>query len=293
MNAIKSALIPRLMRYGSKIPDSQYLRLLFYLKMGYWPNMKNPRTFSEKLQWLKLHDRRPEYTTMVDKCSVKEYVSNIIGGEHVIPTIDIWKNAEDIEWEKLPNQFVLKTTHGGGSGGVIICKDKNSLERDAVISKLNKSLQQDIYKEYREWPYKNVLRQILAEPYLTNDGHPLVDYKIHNFNGKPEFILLCRNRYGENGMTDDFYSPEWEHLELKRPGHENPGGQDRPQELNEMLDLARQLSKGIPFLRTDFYIINNKVYFGELTFYPASGMSHFEPDIWDIQFGEKLKLDNI
>ncbi len=291
MIAIKSALIPRLMRYGTFIRDSQYLRLLFYLKMGYWPNLKNPRTFSEKLQWLKLHDRRPEYTTMVDKYSVKEYVADIIGKEHVIPTIGIWKKAEEIEWEELPNQFVLKTTHGGGSGGVIICKDKNSIDRSEVISLLNISLRQDIYKEYREWPYKNVPRQIIAEPYLTNDGHPLEDYKIHNFNGSPEFILLCRNRYGKNGMTDDFYSTEWEHLDLRRPGHENPGGQDKPHELNEMLDLARQLSKGKPFLRTDFYIINHKVFFGELTFYPASGMSHFEPEFWDTKFGDLLLLN--
>lgn len=291
MNRIKLALIPRLMKWGGWIPDSIYLKLLFYLKMGQCPDLKKPVSFNEKLQWLKLHDRKLEYTIMVDKYAVKEYVAQKIGKDYIIPTIGLWNKPEEIDWETLPNQFVLKTTHGGGGGGIIICKDKNEIDKEKAIQQLNNSLRQDIYRDYREWPYKNVPRRIMAEPYLTDNGKPLEDFKVHNFNGSPQFILLCRDRFSLTGLTDDFYTPEWKHLEVKRPGKDNPGGHEQPKNLPEMLSLAKILSKDIPFIRTDFYSINGKVFFGELTFYPASGMSHFEPEAWDVQFGKILKLD--
>lgn len=290
MSRLKATLTNRLMRYGKRIPDSLYIRLLFFLKMGYWPNLRNPKTFNEKLQWLKLYNRQQNYTMMVDKLAAKEYVGKVIGDDHIIPTIGVWKRPEDIEWNQLPTQFVLKTTHGGGNCGVVICKDKTCFNRSDAIAKLNRSLNQDIYNDYREWPYKNVPRRIIAEPFLTDNGRMLEDYKIHNFNGVPRFILLCRDRFLTTGMTDDFYSVEWEHLDVKRPGHDNHGGHECPKELPEMLELAKELSMGIPFIRTDFYIINHKVYFGELTFFPASGLSHFEPEKWDVIFGKMLNL---
>ena len=270
--------------------DSVYLRLYYYFKMGKVLHLNHPRTFNEKLQWLKLYNRQPEYTMMVDKYAVKDYVSNIIGKEHIIPTIAVWEKPEDINWDTLPPQFVLKTTHGGGSLGVIICKDKESFDKDKAIKKLTTSMKSDLYREFREWPYKNVRKRIIAEPFMTDGGKDLKDYKIHNFNGLPKFILLCRDRYAESGLTEDFYSTDWTHLEMKRPNLKNPGGHDCPKELKEMLSYAKQLSQNIPFVRTDFYIINGKVYFGELTFFPAGGMSKFEPEKYDEILGSWLTL---
>lgn len=274
------------------LPDAIYLRVLFRLKMGYWMNLNNPETFNEKIQWLKLYDHRSEYTTMVDKYSTKEYVVKIIGKEYIIPTLGVWERPEDIEWEKLPNQFVLKTTHGGGSTGVVICKEKCTFNRVEAIKKLQKSLKTDTYKLLREWPYKNVPRRILAEKYMADGNECLEDYKVHCFNGIPRFILLCRDRNKKSGMTDDFYSTTWEHIEVKRPGHTNPGGKKRPEELELLLSLSKKLSYNIPFIRIDFYIINHRVYFGELTFYPASGLSKFEPESYDRLFGSWMNIND-
>jgi len=142
--------------------DEFYLKLIYLFELHKWPDLKNPKTFNEKLQWLKLHDRRPEYTTMVDKYAVKEYVARIIGDEHIIPTLGVWNSFDEIDFNKLPNQFVLKTTHGGGGMAVVICKDKNNFNRQRAKQILDKSLKSDIYTNYREWPYKmyqNVLLQ--------------------------------------------------------------------------------------------------------------------------------------
>ncbi len=271
-------------------PDSLYLRLYYFLKMGKVLHLKDPISFNEKLQWLKLYNRNPLYTIMVDKYEVKNYVSSIIGKDHVIPTIAVWDNIEEIDWDVLPRQFVLKTTHGGGGCGVVICRDKMLFDKGEAIKRLSASMKSNIYTEFREWPYKNVKKRIIAERFLTNDGEELIDYKIHSFNGIPKFILLCRNRFSETGLTEDFYSIKWEHLDIKRPNRDNPGGIRRPKELEEMLSYARLLSKDIPFVRTDFYIVKGIVFFGELTFFPASGMSLFEPEDYDRIFGTWLTL---
>ena len=274
-------------------PDKLFLEIKFRLMMGQKLNLKNPKTFNEKLQWLKLYNRKPEYTTMVDKYAVKDYVASKIGQEYIIPTLGIWNSVDEIEWDKLPNQFVLKTTHGGGGGGVVICKDKTTFDIKAAKQKLQKSLKSDIYLNFREWPYKDVPKRIIAEKYMTDESNDLEDYKIHTFNGVPKFILLCRDRF-KGKMIDDFYSTDWDLLDVRRPGHPNsPTPQNPPKELVEMLRLSEILSKDIPFLRVDFYTSNNKVYFGELTFYPASGMSKFEPEIWDKVFGDWLIFDDV
>lgn len=273
-------------------PDKLFLQFKFRLLMGKKLNLKAPKTFNEKLQWLKLYNRRPEYTMMVDKYAVKQYIANKIGDQYVIPTLGLWSKVEDIDWDSLPNQFVLKTTHGGGSCGVVICKDKSTFDKEAARLKLQESLDSDIYINYREWPYKDVPKRIIAEQYLTNNGHELEDYKIHNFNGVPKLILVCKNRFEESPMIDDFYSIDWQLLDIRRPGHPNSSSpQETPEKLEEMLLLAEQLSKNIPFLRTDFYMIQGKVYFGELTFFPAAGMSKFEPEEWDEVLGNWLSLD--
>ena len=287
----KKILIYFLNKSARLFSDKRFLQMKFRLEMGQKLDLDNPKTFNEKLQWLKLYNRKPEYTTMVDKYAVKEYVANIIGIEHIIPTLGVWNSVEEIDWDVLPNQFVLKTTHGGGGGGIVICKDKVVFDKDKAKKTLQKSLDSDIFWNYREWPYKNVPKRIIAEQFMSNNGMDLEDYKIHCFNGDPKFILVCSNRYGKGAMIDDFYSPGWELMDVRRPGHpKSDRASKTPQQLKQMLKLAKILSKDIPFLRVDFYIINNQIYFGELTFFPASGMSKFEPEEWDYTFGNYLKL---
>lgn len=270
--------------------DKMYLKLKWKLRMDYPLNLENPQTFNEKLQWLKLYDRRPEYTQMVDKVEAKKYVANIIGKEHIIPTLAVYDSAEDIDFDALPNQFVLKCTHD--SGGIVVCRDKSKLDREAAIKELSRGLKVNYFFQNREWPYKNVKPRIIAEQYMSNDvGEDLADFKVHNFNGVPEVILVCRDRYKETGLTEDFFNSKWEHLDISRPDHPWASSPiECPKELEEMLRLSEQLAKDIPFVRTDFYTIDHKVYFGEITFYPSSGMKAFVPDVWDRTFGDWVKL---
>lgn len=288
----KKILVFLLNKSARLFKDETFLKIKFRLEMGQKLDLNNPKTFNEKLQWLKLYNRKPEYTTMVDKYAVKDYVANIIGKEHIIPTLGVWNSVDEIDWNALPNQFVLKTTHGGGGGGVVICKNKAMLDKEKAKKRLQKSLDGDIYLNYREWPYKDVPKRIIAEQFMSNNGKDLEDYKIHCFNGEPKFILVCSNRYGAGAMVDDFYSPDWELMDVRRPGHpKSEKASKAPEQLEQMLELSRILSKNIPFLRTDFYVIDNKIYFGELTFFPASGMSKFEPQDWDYKFGNYINLN--
>ena len=276
-------------------PDKLYLTLLFRFKMGYWINWKNPKTFSEKLQWLKLYDRKSEYTAMVDKYAVKEYVSRIIGEEYIIPTLGVWDRPEDIDWDSLPQKFVLKTTHGGGGSGVVICKDKTTFDKANAIAKLKKSLNKCIYKSLREWPYKNVPKKVIAEVYLENTTHQvndydLKDYKFFCFNGRPEFcqVISGRNRK----MCVDFYNLEWEHQPFHEP-KDYPFSETKHKKpfcFEQMSRLASILSDDLSFLRVDFYELGDKVYFGELTFFPTSGYGGFNPNEWDRKLGEMIKL---
>lgn len=277
--------------YGltSFIPAKWYVMMKYYKNFGRLPDLKHPKTFNEKLNWLKLHDRNPRYSSLVDKYEAKNVVGKIIGFEHIIPTLGVWDRAEDIDFDNLPNQFVLKTTHD--SGTVIVCKDKRKLDVQSAIKKLRDSLRRDFYLETREWPYKNVKRRIIAEEFMTDGGQDIQDYKIHCFNGTPKVILVCKDRFKGDGLTEDFYNQEWEHLDIKRPKHPNSAGPiARPPELQEMLELSKKLSEGFSFVRTDFYTINHQVYFGELTLYPASGSVAFEPEKWDEIFGDWLGI---
>ncbi len=431
--------------YLKNMPDDVYLSRMFKAKVGYTLNLAFPKTFNEKLQWLKLHDRKPTYTTMVDKYAVKDYVASIIGEQYIIPTLGVWDNFDDIDFDALPNQFVLKCTHD--SGGLVICKDKSKLDIKKAKKKINKSLHRNYYYMLREWPYKNVKPRIIAEKYMedhstselrdykffcfggiakcykvdfdrfishkanyfTPDGdlmklgeeicppdfdkaipapenldrmkefaeklsaempflradfydvdgqvyfgeltfypasgfgkfiyegndellgswiklpgkygggycliykdvlcvldtaksdevqnvderqnRSLDDYKIHSFNGEPKVILVCRDRFSELGLTEDFFDQEWHHFDVQREKHPNSGESiSRPKELDKMLELARILSKDMPFLRSDFYTIGGKVYFGELTFFPASGFERFVPESFDKELGGWIKL---
>lgn len=275
---------------GKYVPDSLYLRRQYKKIMGKPLNLRNPHTFNEKLQWLKIHDRNPLYTTMVDKYAVKKYVADMIGEEYIIPTLGVWDKFDDINFDELPYQFVLKCTHD--SGGLVICKDKSKLDMEKAKEKIEKSLKTNYYLLGREWPYKNVQRRIIAEKYMVDySGNDLSDYKVHCFNGVPKVILVCSERFSDAGLHEDFYDVNWKRLEVKRPDHPSSDiEQPEPKELQKMLLLSEQLSRKYPFMRTDFYEVNGRLYFGEITFYPASGFDRFEPEEWDYKFGEWLSL---
>ena len=438
--------------YLKNMPDDVYLSRMFKAKVGYPLNLTSPKTFNEKLQWLKLHDRKPIYTTMVDKYAVKDYVASIIGEQYIIPTLGVWDNFDDIDFDALPNQFVLKCTHD--SGGLVICKDKSKLDIKKAKKKINKSLHRNYYYMFREWPYKDVKPRIIAEKYMedhstselrdykffcfggtakcykvdfdrfvshkanyfTSDGElmklgeevcppnfekdipipenlnkmkefaeklsatlpflradfydvdgkvyfgeltfypasgfgkfifdgndellgswiklpkmvgggycliyrdvlcvldtsaktgvsitqenetkttssELSDYKIHSFNGVPKVILVCKDRFSELGLTEDFFDENWTHLDVRREKHPNSNEEiARPAELDKMLELAEALSKDVPFLRSDFYTIDGKVYFGELTFFPASGFEKFIPESFDKTLGDWIALPTV
>ena len=291
LHSFKRCISAILVRIAPVIPDKTYLKWLFRLNMGRRLDLNNPQTFGEKMQWLKLYNRKPEYTQMVDKYEAKKYVANIIGQEYIIPTIGVWDKFDDIDFDRLPNQFVLKTTHGGGSSGVVVCKDKSTFNIKSARVKLNKSLKTCIYRNYREWPYKNVKRQIIAEEFLEAIGHEdLSDYKFYCFNGNPMYCQVIRGR--NTNLTIDFYDMEWNHMPFVglNPTAENGTPIEKPHHLKKMMQLCKKLSMDIPFSRIDFYILNDKEYFGEITFFPASGLGVFRPEKWDYELGKLIKL---
>lgn len=275
--------------------DELYLKLLFLFEMHYWPDLKHPKTFNEKIQWLKLHNRKPEFTTMVDKYSVKKFVADRIGEQYVIPTLGVWDSFDQIDFNHLPDQFVLKTTHGGGGMAVVICKDKKTFDRNHAKKVLEKSLKSDIYQIYREWPYKNVPKRIIAEKFMaakkSQAPKDLPDYKFFCFNGEPKYCQVIRDR--NTCETIDFYDMGWNHQEfvgLNPSAKQGKMQVERPANLNSMQNICRKLSAGIPFLRVDLYVIDDKEYFGELTFYPASGIGRFTPDKWKYRLGDMISL---
>lgn len=274
----------------NRVPDKAFQNQCFNALLGKPLDFSHPTTFNEKLQYLKLYDRRPEYTRMVDKYRVREYITEKLGAQYLIPLIGVWDDPEKIDFSTLPEQFVLKCNHNSGLG-MCICKDKSKLNIRKVKAGLRKGLRQNYYLTGREWPYKNVPRRIIAEQFMQSDAGGLTDYKIHCFNGEPKLILVCKDRFAPTGLTEDFYTPQWEHLDLRRPTHPNATEpMAKPDELDQLLEFSRILSKDIPFLRVDFYIVEGHVYFSELTFFPASGFEKFEPEEWDQTLGDWLKL---
>lgn len=288
--------IPRLMlavvwKYiGRLFSDLVYLKVAFRLHMGKRLNLTNPQTFSEKMQWLKLYDHNPEYTKMVDKYAAKEYVAERIGEEYIIPTIGVWDKTEDIDWNSLPKQFVLKCTHD--SGGLVICRDKDTLNRKAAEKKLNKCLKRDYYKIWREWPYKNVPHRIIAENYIEPDPeiNDLPDYKFFCFNGEPKYCQVITGR--NETMSIDFFDSEWNHQPFHEP-HNYPFAKQmpvKPAHFDLMINLARRLAENKSFSRIDFYQVRDQVLFGEITFYPTTGMGGFDPEEYDMAFGKMIQL---
>lgn len=274
-----------------KIPDEQFLKWKFKAIFGEELNLENPKTFNEKLQWLKLYDRRPEYTMMADKVAVREYIAKTIGEEYLIPCLGVWDDPENIDFDTLPEQFVLKCNHNSGLG-MYICKDKSKLNIQKVKKELKKGLEQDYYLSNREWPYKNIPRRIIAEQYMEDEKtEELRDYKLFCFDGKVRamFIATERQKAGEE-VKFDFFDAEGNHLDV-RQGHPNAKVvPDIPKTFVQMKELAKKLSVGIPQVRVDFYEANGKIYFGELTFSHFAGMVPFEPSAIDEQWGDWINL---
>lgn len=279
-----------LSHFGTWLPDSLYLKIMFRLKMGYKLNLKNPQTFNEKLQWLKLYNRKPEYTLMVDKSEAKTIAENILGKGSVIPTLGVWNKFEDIDFNSLPDRFVLKTTNGGGGCGVIICRDKSKLNLVSAAEQLKSSLKASIYRNLKEWPYKNVKPRILAEKFMVDESGELRDYKFYCFNGEPKVFLVASERFSRHRTYFDYFDMEGNHLPFTQGGMNNPVTPALPSTFEEMKQVAKKLSHGLPHVRIDLYSVDEKVYFGEFTFFDSSGFEKFTPREWDNVFGNWLKL---
>lgn len=277
------------MGFYDRMDDKKYLQKLYKAAFGKELDWDNPQTFNEKLQWLKLYDRKPIYTTMVDKYEVKKYVAEKIGEEYIISTLGVWDNFDDIDFDKLPDQFVLKCTHD--SGGLVICKDKRKLDIATAKKKMEKALRTSFYSEFREWPYKDVKPRIIAEQYMADESGGLIDYKFFCFDGVPRIMFIATDRENPNEETKfDFFDMDFNHLDI-RNGHPNAKLPPRkPKRFELMKQLASKLSNGIPHVRVDMYEVNGKVYFGELTFYHWGGVVKFEPDSWDKILGDWLVL---
>lgn len=279
-----------LLGFYNSMSDEKYLKMQFKNTFGYELDLDNPQTYSEKLQWLKLYDRNPLYTTMVDKAAVKDYVAEKIGEQYIIKTLGVWDRFDDIDFDALPEQFVLKCTHD--SGGVVICKDKSDLNIPSAKRKIEKSLRRNYYSQNREWIYKGIKPRIIAEEYMedTKTGE-LRDYKFFAFDGEVKAMFIASERYNKNTETRfDFFDKEFNHLPFTN-GHPNADvSPEKPEKYDEMVALAEKLSVGIPQARIDFYEVDGKVYFGEITFFHWSGMMPFKPHEWDKKFGEWIKL---
>ena len=273
------------------LPDKIFLTLRFRKTFGRWINWRNPVTYNEKLQWMKVYYRRKDLGTFVDKYEVKDFVAKTIGKDYIIPTLGVWDRPDDIQFDLLPNQFVLKCTHDSGS--IIICKDKSKFDQDMAINSLKRSMSRDLFNEGREYPYKLVKPRVIAEKYMedTADGE-LRDYKFFVFDGKATTIYIVTDRMRKDVDTCiDYYDMDFNHLDFRSGNYPNTTKKiEKPAKFDEMKKLAEQLGTGFPHVRVDFYQVDGKVYFGELTFFTSCGFLPFVPEEWDYKFGEMFPL---
>ena len=274
----------------NKMADAEFLKKKYFACMGKNLDLDSPKTFNEKLQWIKLYDRNPEYTMMVDKYLVREYIKEKLGEEYLIPLLGVWDDPDEIDFDALPDRFVLKCNHNSGLG-MYICKDKTKMDVDKVKAELRKGLAQDYYLTGREWPYKNVPRKIIAEQYMEDEKtSELRDYKFFCFNGSAKFFKIDFDRFVSHRAN--YFDQNGEILNFGEvvcpPDFERE--LSMPQNFELMKTFAETLSKDIPFVRVDFYEANGKVYFGEITFFPAAGFGPFEPEEWDEILGEWIEL---
>ena len=269
------------------IPDKIYLKAVFKAETGYSLDLNNPKTYNEKLQWLKLFDRKPEYVMFADKYKVRDYIARTIGEKYLIPMIGVYKTAEEIPWNELPNRFVLKCNHASGTN--IICRNKADLDIQSSKIKLDTWLKKNSYWGEREWCYKDIEPCIICEEFMgTEDGMPPNDYKVMCFNGIPKLIQVHHDRYGDH--TLDFMDTNWEKTDIVQGPRNSDNNPPKPNQLNELLEIAHVLSKDMFYARIDFYIINEKVKFGEITMYPTAGFCKFNKYETDVLLGSWIKL---
>ena len=277
--------------YLDWIPDKAYLKLLYRAKMKERCNIDHPVTYNEKMQWLKLHDRKPEYGCMVDKYDVRGFIREKLGEEYLIPCFGVYDKWEDIDFDSLPDQFVIKCTHDSGS--VEICTDKTTWDMDGARKRIELAMKRNYYKAYREWPYKDVKARIIIEKYMVDEsGDDLKDYKIMCFNGSAKLIEVHENRFTEGKEhTQTFYTREWEKLDITQEGCEPVRiASKRPDHLDKMLDLSEMISKDMIHARIDWYLIKDRIYFGEITFYDGSGFERFTKKEYDKMLGDLIDL---
>lgn len=272
------------------LPDKLFLSWMFRIKMGYKLNWKNPRTLNEKLQWLKFYNKNPQYTEMVDKYGVREYVKSTIGEEYLIPLLGVWDKFDDIDFDKLPKEFVLKCTHD--SGGLVICRNKDELDKDAAREKIGKSLARNYYYRWREWPYRNIRPRIIAEQFMEDDllgGLP--DYKFFCFDGRVDCVMVCVDRHLHD-VKFYFFDRDWKFLKPNIEVQDLPDDFTipKPDGIDKMFDIAATLSKGLPFSRIDLYCVSGKIYFGEITFFPDSGYDTTFLKEADLKWGDMITL---
>lgn len=270
------------------LPDKTYLKAVFKAETGYELDLNHPQTYNEKLQWIKLYDRKPEYVIYADKYKVREHIANTIGADHLIPLIGMYKRAEGIPWQDLPNRFVLKCNHASGTN--IICKNKADLDIASAEKKLNTWLKKNAYWGAREWCYKDIEPCIICEEFIeTADGNTPDDYKFMCFNGIPRLIQVHHDRYGNH--TLDYYTPEWKKADLQRiDANISTKIVERPEKLDEMLSIVERLSKDMYYARIDLYYVSGRIYFGEITLYPTGGFSTFTRHEDDLLLGSYIKL---
>lgn len=277
-----------------KMDDESYLKLSYKVLMGKKLDLNNPKKFSEKLQWLKLNDRQDIYTTMVDKYEVKEYVARKIGDEYIIPTLEVYSSFDEIDFSKLPENFVLKCTHD--SGGNIVCRDKSKLDFLKSKKKIESTMKKNFYYAAREWPYKNVKPRIIVEQFMKDEKqrNGLIDYKFYCFHGKPQFLYVSEGLENHSTAKISFLNLDYSFADFQRPDYQHFRKLPvKPVNYNKMIEIATKLSQNIPFVRVDLYEINNKVYFSELTFSPCGGFMKFEPEKYDEKIGEMIDLNQV
>ena len=282
-----------LKEFGEEI-KRWFIEQKYYYFIGEFPNLDKPRTFNEKIHWLNLNYYDERITTCCDKVRMKQYVSSIVGEQYVVPIVKTYSRASDINLEELPDKFAIKVNWGDGAEFSEIIFDKNCADVNRIKSKMNNAMQpwNNLYYSHFFIGYRDVKPLIFVEKFLESKDGDLRDYKIHCFNGKPEIILVCEDRF-QNRMKKTFLNVQWEVLECHREDADIDYDVKKPVLLEEMLDVASKLAEPFPFVRVDFYIVNNRIYVGEMTFHPGCGFEKFEPDIWNVKMGDYLKLPNM
>lgn len=277
--------------FAGLVPDRLYIRMIAKGKLGYSINLKNPQTFNEKLNWIKIYNRNPLYTKLADKFSVKEFVKNKVGEEHVVKNIGCWKSFDEINFDELPNQFVLKCTHD--SSGAVICKDKSTFDKESAREKINSALKLNYFYACREWPYKNIPHRIIADELLDDhSGKELNDYKFWCFNGKPTY-MYCTVKTAKDAIYENFYDMDFKPAQINHGWPRRSPEFEKPVAFEQMKELAAKLSEGIPFVRIDFFYVEGKVYFGEYTFFDWAGLQPFDTMEQDLELGKLIDFSNL